>query len=95
MVQYTSVFKIRNKIQPVEYSKGGGIRWCTLQISDDNLRLWNVNHNDDGTRNLNWNSGNADNKYNTNNKFAFRLRNSFHFFLVLSCGGVFVLSQRF
>ncbi|OGI76226.1 hypothetical protein A3C57_01310 [Candidatus Nomurabacteria bacterium RIFCSPHIGHO2_02_FULL_33_12] len=46
----------------------------SIKLSDVNLRLWSVNHYDDGTRYLDWSSGNADFKYDTSNKFAFRLR---------------------
>ena len=58
-----------DKIQPREYSKGGGLGDISCN-SDGDLKLLNVNRNNDGSW-LNTNYDNPGNKWNRNNGFAF------------------------
>jgi len=69
-----------NTIQPREHSRGGG-RDGTLYITDSggNLKVFNVEHNDNGQW-LNSNNGNPDNVWNPDNQWVFVLpRNLLHF----------------
>jgi hypothetical protein len=49
---------------------------CTIADRNGNPNVFNLEHNDDGLW-LNNNWANPDNEWNPNNKFVFRLRNSF------------------
>ncbi len=75
-------------IQLREYSRSSakeGILYIT--DSNDDLNVFNVNHNDDDLW-LNTNNGKPDNFWNGNNRWVFRRRNLFHF---LPCFGRGVL----
>ncbi len=62
-------FNMLNKIQPREYSMGGGVDDFSY-ISDDDLNLLNLSRNDDGHW-LNAYYDNPDNQWNRDNGFAF------------------------
>ena len=66
-----------NKIQPWEYSRGGGIE-DILCNSDGNPNLLSANRNDDGPR-LNTYYDNPDNRWNRDNGFAFLVSQLFSF----------------
>jgi hypothetical protein len=64
-----------DKIQPQEYSRGGGIGGALyITDSDGNWNVFNVKRNDDGELWLNTNNGNPDNIWNADNRFVFRRR---------------------
>mgnify|MGYP001258047401 CR=1 FL=1 len=64
-----------NTIQPGEYSKGSGAEGVSYNTdSDGDLKLFNVEHDDDG-RWLNTNYDNPDNCWNADNRFVFLRRN--------------------
>jgi len=75
-----------NKIQPKEYSKGGGMEGI-LYNSDGDPKLLNANRNGDGCW-LNTNYGNPDNRWNDNGSFAFVVSQLSSFLLLLFIGGV-------
>ena len=62
-------FKMSNKIQPREYSKGGGMGGISRN-SDGDPNLLNANRNDDGLW-LNTTYDRPDNEWNRDNGFAF------------------------
>ena len=51
---------------------------CTFTDSDDDLNVFNVEHNDDGQW-LNTNNGNPTNVWNATNRWVFARRNSLYF----------------
>lgn len=74
------VILITNKIQPLEYSKGGEIGGILYKTdSDGNPNIFNVEHDDDGKRWLNGNWDNPDNFWNADNLWVFARRNLFRF----------------
>ena len=81
-------FKMLNKIQPREYSKGGGAGGISRN-SDGDPNLLNANRNDDGPW-LNTTYDRPDNKWNRDNGFAFVASKLSLFFLSLLLGRGFL-----
>ncbi len=84
LVWSARALKMPNTIQPLEYSRGGG-RDGALYItdSDGDLKVFNVEHNDNGQW-LNSNNGNPANVWNPDNQWVFVLpRNLLHFSPIL------------
>ena len=52
--------------------------FCTYRDSDGNLKVFKLNHNDDGMW-LNGNYANPDNTWNPDNSFLFRFCNLLYF----------------
>jgi len=91
-VRDARAFEMPNKIQPREYSKGGGIE-SIPRNSDDDPNLLNANRNDDGQW-LNTTYDKPDNKWNRDSGFAFVVSKFSLFFLSLFFIGRVFLCQN-
>lgn len=88
LVRNVRALKMPNKIQPLEYSKGGGTEGISRN-SDGDPNLLNASRNDDGQW-LNTTYDRPDNAWNRDNGFAFVASKLSSFLSLFHIGRVFL-----